>query len=276
MPTLARRLTIASAALAGLAALALVGCRTGRNYPADAAPRSAGAAPRAVTGPAPAVLRVVTFNIAFAKHVDRAIALLQSKESLRDPDILLLQEMDADGTRRVARALGLGYVYYPAIHHRRTRRDFGNAVLSRWPIVADARVVLPHPSRYAGTERTATAATILVGSDTVRVYSTHLGTLADVSGDDRRAQLRTVLADAASYGRVILAGDLNDGDVGAVALDAGFAWPTREGPRTTALGRWDHVFLKGFAPAAGTATGTMRDDGDASDHRPVWALARLR
>jgi endonuclease/exonuclease/phosphatase family metal-dependent hydrolase len=262
-------------AILAVALVAAAACRTGRNYPADQAPRSAGTVARA-TLPSPATLRVVTFNIAYAKRVDLAIALLQRKEALRDADIVLLQEMDAEGTRRIADALGLDWVYHAAIHHRRTGRDFGNAVLSRWPIVADARLVLPHPSRYAGTQRTATAATIVVGADTVRVYATHLGTLADVSGSDRRAQLAAILADAAPWARVIVGGDLNDHDVGRVAVAAGYAWPTNGGPQTTYFGRWDHVFFRGFLPSDGVASGTIRDVGDASDHRPVWVVARLR
>jgi endonuclease/exonuclease/phosphatase family metal-dependent hydrolase len=261
-----------------LAALMLVGaCRTGTNYPVATAPRYGGVGPRASDATTtPATLRVVTFNIAFAKHVDRAIALLEAKESLRDADVLLLQEMDAEGTQRVATALGLSWVYYPAIHHRVTGRDFGEAVLSRWPIVADARIVLPHPSRHSGNQRIATGATIVVGRDSVRVYSVHLGTPADVSAGHRRDQLAAVVADASPYARVIIAGDMNAHDVGEVARKAGYAWPTEEGPHTTMLWRWDHVFLKGFAGSDSVATGTMRDNGNASDHRPVWVVARLR
>ena len=47
-----------------------------------------------------------------------------------DADVLLLQEMDAEGTRRVAAALGLSWVYRPAIHHRVTGRDFGEPALA--------------------------------------------------------------------------------------------------------------------------------------------------
>lgn len=218
----------------------------------------------------------MSFNIAFARRVDAAIALLSTHPALRDADVVLLQEMTGDATRRVAEALGLHFVYYPAIHHRGARQDFGNAVLSRWPIVADARLVLPHPSRYAGTHRTATAATIRVGDADVRVYSTHLGTLADVGARARRAQLRAVLADAARHPRVVLGGDLNDGAVGRVVRDAGYAWPTERGPRTTRLGRWDHVFLRGLASPGADAAGTVREARGVSDHVPVWALALLR
>ncbi len=50
----------------------------------------------------------------------------------------------------------------------------------------------------ARTHRTATVATLQVGPTRVRVYSTHLGTIADIGGGRRREQLRAILDDAAS------------------------------------------------------------------------------
>jgi len=261
----------------------LAACRTGRNYPGANEPRYAGAPP---AGPAPAsrradTLRVVTFNVRFAIEVDSAIAVLTSAPALRDADVVLLQEMDGDGTRRVAEALGMAYVYYPAIFRRPTRRDFGNAVLSRWPIEGDAKLVLPHVSRYARTQRIATAATIRVGDTTrVRVYSTHLGTVFDVGAAARRAQLRAILADAERWPRVVLGGDMNSEDVGRVAVAMGYAWPTERGPYTTPRRqRLDHVFLKGLATPNGTApaaAGVVSEIRGASDHFAVWVIAVLR
>jgi hypothetical protein len=53
--------------------------------------------------------------------VDRAIALLASEPALRGADVLLLQEMNGEATRRIAEALGPWYVYYPAFFHFRAR-----------------------------------------------------------------------------------------------------------------------------------------------------------
>jgi endonuclease/exonuclease/phosphatase family metal-dependent hydrolase len=264
-------------AAAVLSLCLLAGCRTGQNYPGTVGPRYAGGPPAAsAQRPRGDTLRFVTFNIAFARRVDGAIELLSTEPALRGADVLLLQEMDAGGTRRIAEALGMGYVYYPAISHHRTDRDFGNAVLSRWPIVEDAKIVLPHRSRYAGTQRTATAATLLVGDRRVRVYSVHLGTVADVGPGARREQLRAVLADAAGHPRVVIGGDMNDAAVARVARDAGYGWPTERGPRTMRLGRVDHLLLRGLASPDTAAAGTVTDARGVSDHRPVWAVGLLR
>jgi endonuclease/exonuclease/phosphatase family metal-dependent hydrolase len=222
------------------------------------------------------ILRVASFNVEFSQQIDSAIAVLRREPGLRNADVLLLQEMTAEATGAVAMALGLGYVYYPAFYHYRTRRDMGNAVLSRWPIVEDRKIILPHRSRFVGTQRIATAATLRVGKQLVRVYSTHLGTMGDVAPAARREQLAAVLADAGAYSHVIIGGDMNDAGVGRTVQSGGFAWPTQRGPATTRLGRLDHIFLKGFTSPDSLAAGTVENVSGASDHLPVWAVAILR
>jgi endonuclease/exonuclease/phosphatase family metal-dependent hydrolase len=251
------------------------GCHTGRNYPSSTGPRYAGE-PRTRTDlPNPTSLRVVAFNIEFALHVARAIALLKTDPALRMADVILLQEMDEKATRQVATALNLWYVYYPALFHLRTHRLFGNAVLSRWPIVEDQKIVLPHVSRFVRTQRTATAAAIQVGSHVLRVYSTHLGTMSDVSPSARRDQLRAILADATTYPQVVVGGDMNDEGVGQTARELGYDWPTQHGPATTKLGRLDHIFVRGF-DRSGERSGTVLDARGSSDHLPVWVIVELR
>ncbi|MFL5403859.1 MAG: endonuclease/exonuclease/phosphatase family protein [Gemmatimonadales bacterium] len=257
--------------------LLLAGCHTGRNYSSPEGPRYAGGPPAAsVTGGDTTRIKVVSFNVEFSQRIDSAIALLRRDSVLRDADVVLLQEMNEEATQQVADSLGLSYVYYPAIYHYRTHQLFGNTVLSRWPIVEDRKLVLPHLSRFVRTQRTATAATVRVGSSLVRVYSTHLGTMGDLGSGGRRDQLRAILKDAARYSRVIIGGDMNDAGVGRVARDAGFLWPTEHGPPTSRLGRLDHIFLKGFISPDSGASGAVLDVGHASDHLPVWAVGIFR
>ena len=248
------------------------------NYTSPLGPRYRGAA---VPQPEPAAsgttgtIRVVTFNVQYAQQVDRAIALIQSTPALQNADVITLQEMDARGARRIADALHMGYVYYPASIARATRRDFGNAVLSRWPIVADRKVVLPHHARFEGTQRIATAATLDVHGLPVRVYSVHLATMIELGPGSRREQARAIVADAAAYPRVVVSGDMNSSSIGEEFQQAGFQWVTQRNPHTHHFWTFDHVFLKGLTPSASPATGVVRDTLGASDHRPVWAVAVL-
>src|SRR5690242_12714666 len=99
------RVREAASACAAVALLLLLAsaCRTGRDYPPAGGPRYAAAPPAAPPGGAerPLALRVVSFNVEFARHVDGAIALLASDPGLRGADVVLLQEMDSAGAARV-------------------------------------------------------------------------------------------------------------------------------------------------------------------------------
>jgi endonuclease/exonuclease/phosphatase family metal-dependent hydrolase len=259
--------------------LAAGACRTGRNYTSVEGPRYAGEPPAEAAGHAPrtpAALRIVSFNIEYAIQVDSAIAVLTSEPALRDADLVLLQEMDEQATRRIADTLGMGYVYYPAVFRFKTQRNLGNAILSRWPIVQDQKIVLPHLSRVVLSHRVATAATVRVNQSLVRVYSVHLGTMAGLSPAARRDQLRTILVDAERHAHVVIGGDVNDPSIGGIAREAGYAWPTQRGPYTTRVGRLDHIFLKGLQTPDSGAAGTVLNVRRASDHLPVWAVALLR
>lgn len=256
----------------------LAGCRTGQVFPDPAGPRFAGGEPPYAGRPAPGpdTLTVASFNLRWGQEVDSALAVLRAEPRLASADILLLQEMDEAGTRRIAEELGLAFVYYPAIYRPATGRNFGNAVLSRWPIVEDAKLVLPHRAIFAWTQRTATRASIRIGSTLVQVYSLHLATPVNLALRDRRNQLRAVLSDAARHPHVIIGGDLNSGSVGGMVAERGYAWPTRYGPRTVFFGRWDHIFFKGLTPLEEGSSGTVADVRGASDHKPVWAVGVLR
>jgi len=257
------------ALLLALLAGAPCACATAHNYLDPASPRYEGA--HAATPPeAPSTLRVVTFNIEYGRRVDRAVADICAYEPLRDPDILLLQEMDAPGVELVARALGLNYVYFPASLTPKTGRDFGNAVLSPWPIREAWKIPLPHPSRILHQARAAVAATVEVGGRPVRVYSVHFGSPFGVSGGSRADQADAVIADArASEEPVIVGGDLNSHGVGKRFVAAGFSWATEKIGGTRGRFSFDHVFARGLAPSG---AGVVREADDASDHRPVWAV----
>lgn len=252
---------------------ALWSCRAALNYPEPNEPRYGGSPSPARAAVATDTLRIVSFNIEFAKEMRRSIAILRSRPELRDADVVLLQEMTAPAAKLAADSLRMHYVYYPAIYNRLARQDFGNAVLSRWPIVEDAKLILPSRSRYAGTQRIATAATIRAGQRTLRVYSTHLGTPADLGWDGRVAQLQAILDDARAFPLAVIGGDMNSAEIGKLARDAGWEWPTDTIPKGNTFGRLDHIFLRGFRAMR---AGTTPIAPGVSDHRPIWVRAVAR
>ncbi len=257
--------------------LAAAACNTGRNYTDPVAPRYAGgrASPPAASSSVD-TLKVVTFNVMYGQDVDGALAVLTEEPALAGADVVLLQEMEERGTREIAEALGMAWVYYPATFRYGSDQDFGNAVLSRWPIVSDAKIILPYRAIFGRTQRTATVATIDVRGTPVRVYSVHLATIVNASLQQRAEQMRAVFRDASSHPYVILGGDLNNHRLGHLGTERGYSWPTRSGPWTATVGRFDHILLRGLDPVVPDGTGTVLDNRDSSDHRPVWALAVVR
>ena len=249
-------------------------CKTAQNYLDPQGPMYAGshAGPRETTGDS---LHIVTFNIEYALRVDRALEALRSHPSLKDADLIALQEMDAPGTEALARGLGLNYVYYPAALHPQTKRDVGDAILTPWPIESTFKLPLPHKSRGLGQSRAAAGALVRVAGCLFRVYSLHLGSPIGASPGQRRDQIDVVLGDAReSVDPVVIAGDFNSSQIGSRLEAAGYSWLTRGVGPTAHRFSFDHVFVRGLNFEDGAA-GVARDVKDASDHRPVWARVRV-
>jgi endonuclease/exonuclease/phosphatase family metal-dependent hydrolase len=238
------------------------------NYPDLRGPRYSGSYARErATG-----LRVVTFNVRFGHRIDRTEGLFQKAAHLRGADVIALQEMDAPGTERLARQLGYDYVYYPSARHGATGRDFGNAVLTRWPIEADHKLVLPHLSGLRRMSRAATAADLRLPSGLMRVYCVHLGAPTEMLPRKRVDQALAIAEDARGFpGAVIVAGDFNNRDLVVRALEnADFTWVTRDLGATLRFFCWDHVFARGLDSPPPKGRGIVADNNGASDHLPVW------
>jgi len=232
-------------------------------------------------------LIVVSYNIQYGEHLEQAEQDLRGDSTTRRADFLLLQEMDPEGVRRLAEGLHYDFVYFPASIHPKHHRLFGNAILSRWPLVEPELVLLPHHGPFAGTQRVLTAAVALVASDTVLVASVHTSTVV-TPHDQRISQIETIIEHLRrSRWRVIVGGDFNtalDNDVATLRdrfRRAGFR-PARLPPESTVrkkpgfffAGRivLDHIFCRGFQ-VAGTGIVT---NARASDHFPIWAVLRMR
>ena len=157
--------------------------------------------------------------------------------------------------------------------HPIDNRYFGPAILTRWPIERSWKLVLPHEGKVRRQRRTATAATIRVRGRLIRVYAVHLESQLRVSEKERHDQMLTIVADAAGFpGPVVIAGDVNSHSIGPLLEQHGYDWTTELVGPTVAFFSWDHIFVRGLAPAHPPSTGVVRKVEGASDHRPVWAV----
>jgi endonuclease/exonuclease/phosphatase family metal-dependent hydrolase len=249
---------------------ALAGCATARNYPDPAGPRFAGA----YAGQAlPAAIRVVSFNVKYGRDVTGATALLGGDPRLKGADVIALQEMDDQGVECLARTLRLNYVYYPASVHPADKRNFGNAILSPWPIEDDLKIVLPHHGRFRRQQRIAVAATVRVrGQTPVRVFSVHFETPFSLGDGGKRDQARAVLESAKGHARVVVAGDFNSRGLAAdVFVPGGLTWLTRDVGHTISHFSWDHILVRGLRLRDCASVGRAPNAWKVSDHLPVWA-----
>jgi endonuclease/exonuclease/phosphatase family metal-dependent hydrolase len=250
--------------------LLTAGCAAAINYPDRSGPRYAGTFGTRVEDDD--ALRVVTFNIKYAREAAAAAHLLSTHPNLAGADAVALQEMDEAGTELIARTLAMNYVYYPASVHPVAGKNFGNAVLSPWPLEDDVKIVLPHRGRIRRGMRIAVGATMRIpGRAPVRVYSVHLETPISISAKGRRDQAKAILADAEAHPRVIVAGDFNSRRILELFTSRGYRWPTRRVGRTISRYSWDHVAAKGLRLRDCASVGALASARAVSDHRPVWA-----
>jgi len=157
-------------------------------------------------------MKIVTYNIQYSRGKDERYDLARVVEEVAEADIIALQEVErfyprtgmSDQPAEIAARLpGHYFVYGPEtdLHPgdiggegRATgrRRQFGNMLLSRWPILSSRNHLLP----YAGTtshcnaQAAALEGVIDTGGRALRVYSLHLSHL---SRRDRLAQVDWLL-----------------------------------------------------------------------------------
>lgn len=221
-------------------------------------------------------LTVVSYNIWYGQNIDQALVEIKNFTAQRPLDILFLQEMDEMGVERMARELQMNYVYYPAAIEPKYRRNFGNAVLTRWPVVDSRKLILPHISLSDRMKRIATQAKIRIHDMDVIVYSIHTEPVF-ILPRYKENQCFAVLDEIGSNAKhVLVGGDFNSFTKAYVDKlekryrEAGFARATRgSGYTFMRFGikmSTDQIFSKGFIVKAAGALA----DAKASDHLPVW------
>jgi len=154
-------------------------------------------------------MKLVTYNIQYGIGRDGRFDLARIAASLEGADIIALQEVTRNFPRNDGADLVAGlaellpdyfHIFGPAMDVDFGTRDadgkpanqrlqFGNMVLSRWPIVASRNLLLPRTRRFnrLNLQRSALEALVTAPSGPIRIYSVHLDHL---NLEERTNQIR--------------------------------------------------------------------------------------
>jgi endonuclease/exonuclease/phosphatase family metal-dependent hydrolase len=235
-------------------------------------------------------LKVVSFNAAYARTPEKIIHDFMQIPEIRDAEIILLQEVTGETTGTsnapdvIAKALGLNYVFSPGMIF--DRLDYGNAILSKYPLSNFKKVILAfNQSSVDKVTRTALMATVNLNGQKVQAASVHLSVLfGDSFGRDflRSEQLKSGLKqfEVERLSTVLVGGDLNtfrakgEKHIQALMKAHDFSdihpnsgWTFR--PMRTHL---DHLFWKGKVKVL--ESGNARES-TSSDHIPIWSRIEI-
>lgn len=163
-------------------------------------------------------MKLVSYNIQYGIGLDGRFDLDRIAETVRSADIIALQEVTRNFARNGGADMVAGlqdrlpehFAVYgagmdvdmgSAVENGRAvnrRLQFGNMVLSRFPIVSSRNLLLPRSRTYdtLNLQRSALEALVTTPGGALRVYSVHLD---HVSSDERLAQIRELKARALGY-----------------------------------------------------------------------------
>ena len=254
---------------------------------------------RAVIPPKGQSLRVMTYNIYGARATSPANAadLDAIAEVIRrqNPDFVTLNEVDVftnrtgkdvHQARDLAEKLGMEWHFSKAID--RDGGEYGDAVLSKYPILEKRSYRLPCAAEQPGEDRSLCVIRVQIDGKDLYVASTHLDHL---SGDASRLVQATEIRrirDTELEGDLILCGDLNAipssnviATMTSFLTNTGpidqYTFPSDDPSRKIDYIMYAPIEHFGVQNCQVVSRGDQQVDGvDASDHRPVIADIRVQ
>lgn len=232
--------------------------------------------PTSVSAFHPASFTIMTFNIHHGEGLDGKVNIERIADLIRNEkaDVIALQEVDrfrfrsgfVDQAKVLAEQLRMDMRFAPSLTY--SMGQYGNAILSRYPIEDSSFTLLP------GTKETRSLLTVQInpGSGPVRIATSHLG----LSKKDRSVQLARI-SDMLSIQDtpLIVAGDFNmeiDAFQFKIATSMLTNMPLRADVKSTFLDEKtiDHIFMNTKNVQSSWMIPTI-----FSDHYPVMTLIPL-
>lgn len=225
-------------------------------------------------------MKLVTYNTQYGVGRDGKFDLERIASEIGGADIIALQEV----TRNFARNGGVDmidglaallpdyfFAFGPAMdldfgatdgagRPLNKRFQFGNMVLSRFPIVASRNLLLPRTLRFSrgNLQRSALEALVIAPSGPIRIYSVHLD---HVSVTERSLQIAHLKERAFAY----------VGEGGAISGSAEYGFP--EPPRPEGFVLMGDFNMDRFSPEYALMVGEQDDASRAVDADPIDVYA---
>jgi endonuclease/exonuclease/phosphatase family metal-dependent hydrolase len=239
--------------------------------------------------PGPVDVRVVTYNVHRCRGMDRRTRPERIAAVLAGirPDIVALQEVVGAGltgpghAELIGAALGMGWVMAPT--RERRRHQFGNVVLSRYPIREHAQLDLswktcePRGCQRVGID--------LGGGRLLQFYNVHLGT-ALLERRYQASRLASWVHARRVSGPQLVLGDFNEWSRGLATdilterLHSVNLYPHLKRRRTYPgffpVLHLDHIYFEGDIEVRHIELPRNRTALVASDHLPLVADVRIR
>jgi endonuclease/exonuclease/phosphatase family metal-dependent hydrolase len=232
-------------------------------------------------------VRIATYNVHRCRGMDRRVAPARIIEVLRDidADVIALQEVIGAGpagagqAEEIGAGLGMGWV----MNCVRTLRQhqFGNVVLSRYPIV--------HHSQYDLSWRTCEPrhcqrADLEIDGRVLHIYNVHLGT-AVLERRYQAGRLASFVHDHRVSGAKVILGDFNEWMKGLATKTLSSLFESvdisrhlkrrRTYPGIFPVVHLDHIYYEGAVDVTGVEMPRTRKALMASDHLPLVANLRI-
>jgi endonuclease/exonuclease/phosphatase family metal-dependent hydrolase len=240
-----------------------------------------------MTEPTAQSVRIATYNIHRCRGMDRRVVPARIIEVLRDinADVIALQEVIGAGpvgsgqAEEIGAALGMGWVMNCVRSLR--QHQFGNVVLSRYPIV--------HHSSYDLSWRTCESrhcqrADLDINGQVLHVYNVHLGT-AVLERRYQAGRLAAFVHDRRVTGPKIILGDFNEWMKGLATKTLSSLFESvdisqhlkrrRTYPGLFPVVHLDHIYYDGKVEVVNVEMPRTRKALMASDHLPLVANLKI-
>jgi endonuclease/exonuclease/phosphatase family metal-dependent hydrolase len=243
-------------------------------------------------------MRVMTFNIAHGRRVDGGVALerIAGVIGSSDVDVAGLQEVDrhygprsgfVDQAAWLSQELQMRVVFGANVDQDplgpgRPRRQYGNAILSRWPILDWDNTLLPRRADHE--PRGLLRARISVRGGPVQLYSTHLN---HDTPPERLDQAEAIVAGLSAVTEpILLVGDLNavpgTAEIAVLTKRLSDTWSVAGSgagatyPRERPVRRIDYIAASDAISVQAVTVVPSPSAAPVSDHLPVMAEVSIR